>query len=107
MIRRPPRSTPLYSSAASDVYKRQPETQIEIRTDLGVFWADMGWREWRLLAEYDGRAKYEANGSASEAVVQEKRRQEAIEACGWRVLRITKEDLRAPALLLRRIARLL
>src|SRR5660398_295821 len=25
MIRRPPRSTPLYSSAASDVYKRQDE----------------------------------------------------------------------------------
>src|SRR5450759_6030199 len=25
MIRRPPRSTPLYSSAASDVYKRQTE----------------------------------------------------------------------------------
>src|SRR5450759_2898265 len=25
MIRRPPRSTPLYSSAASDVYKRQRE----------------------------------------------------------------------------------
>src|SRR5450759_3809657 len=25
MIRRPPRSTPLYSSAASDVYKRQPQ----------------------------------------------------------------------------------
>src|SRR5660398_281199 len=25
MIRRPPRSTPLYSSAASDVYKRQAE----------------------------------------------------------------------------------
>src|SRR5660397_292114 len=27
MIRRPPRSTPLYSSAASDVYKRQDFTQ--------------------------------------------------------------------------------
>src|SRR5660397_179172 len=26
MIRRPPRSTPLYSSAASDVYKRQAST---------------------------------------------------------------------------------
>ena len=26
MIRRPPRSTPLYSSAASDVYKRQDYT---------------------------------------------------------------------------------
>lgn len=83
-----------------------PETQIEIRTDLGVFWADMGWREWRALAEYDGRAKYEANGSASEAVVQEKRRQGAIEESGWRVLRITKEDIRVPASLLRRIARL-
>ena len=30
MIRRPPRSTPLYSSAASDVYKRQvPADQVE------------------------------------------------------------------------------
>src|SRR5660397_109289 len=29
MIRRPPRSTPLYSSAASDVYKRQTQTPIE------------------------------------------------------------------------------
>src|SRR5665647_3989043 len=28
MIRRPPRSTPLYSSAASDVYKRQIMTQL-------------------------------------------------------------------------------
>ena len=27
MIRRPPRSTPLYSSAASDVYKKQPALQ--------------------------------------------------------------------------------
>src|SRR5660397_147701 len=29
MIRRPPRSTPLYSSAASDVYKRQTKNIIE------------------------------------------------------------------------------
>src|SRR5660398_62708 len=29
MIRRPPRSTPLYSSAASDVYKRQPKPYRE------------------------------------------------------------------------------
>src|SRR5665647_2957041 len=28
MIRRPPRSTPLYSSAASDVYKRQQKGRI-------------------------------------------------------------------------------
>eukprot|EP00826_Nyctotherus_ovalis_P060367 TRINITY_DN8460_c0_g3_i1.p1 TRINITY_DN8460_c0_g3~~TRINITY_DN8460_c0_g3_i1.p1 ORF type:complete len:490 (-),score=143.26 TRINITY_DN8460_c0_g3_i1:83-1531(-) len=30
MIRRPPRSTPLYSSAASDVYKRQVSTAISL-----------------------------------------------------------------------------
>eukprot|EP00826_Nyctotherus_ovalis_P010213 TRINITY_DN12713_c0_g2_i18.p1 TRINITY_DN12713_c0_g2~~TRINITY_DN12713_c0_g2_i18.p1 ORF type:complete len:120 (-),score=45.12 TRINITY_DN12713_c0_g2_i18:3-341(-) len=28
MIRRPPRSTPLYSSAASDVYKRQYQRRV-------------------------------------------------------------------------------
>src|SRR5660398_282488 len=33
MIRRPPRSTPLYSSAASDVYKRQMIT-FEYRFDV-------------------------------------------------------------------------
>eukprot|EP00826_Nyctotherus_ovalis_P034672 TRINITY_DN2909_c0_g1_i1.p2 TRINITY_DN2909_c0_g1~~TRINITY_DN2909_c0_g1_i1.p2 ORF type:complete len:110 (+),score=22.34 TRINITY_DN2909_c0_g1_i1:25-330(+) len=30
MIRRPPRSTPLYSSAASDVYKRQSLHGVEL-----------------------------------------------------------------------------
>src|SRR5665647_3983431 len=33
MIRRPPRSTPLYSSAASDVYKRQVGAQRELLVD--------------------------------------------------------------------------
>src|SRR5665647_1457209 len=36
MIRRPPRSTPLYSSAASDVYKRQDDTGAEARTLGGI-----------------------------------------------------------------------
>src|SRR5674476_205940 len=34
MIRRPPRSTPLYSSAASDVYKRQDHTGDHIQRAL-------------------------------------------------------------------------
>src|SRR5660398_96092 len=43
MIRRPPRSTPLYSSAASDVYKRQvliPEPFGEklVTSQIGVIW---------------------------------------------------------------------
>ena len=37
MIRRPPRSTPLYSSAASDVYKRQISTLVDfIHSSYGV-----------------------------------------------------------------------
>src|SRR5660397_193627 len=41
MIRRPPRSTPLYSSAASDVYKRQSLINTEAYADLsiGQIWA--------------------------------------------------------------------
>src|SRR5660397_27526 len=34
MIRRPPRSTPLYSSAASDVYKRQARLYLEYQGAL-------------------------------------------------------------------------
>src|SRR5660397_292090 len=34
MIRRPPRSTPLYSSAASDVYKRQLQYMVDILNRL-------------------------------------------------------------------------
>ena len=37
MIRRPPRSTPDYSSAASDVYKRQKESLIS-QLESPVLW---------------------------------------------------------------------
>src|SRR5450759_4964847 len=36
MIRRPPRSTPLYSSAASDVYKRQTENDAICKSERPV-----------------------------------------------------------------------
>ena len=40
MIRRPPRSTPLYSSAASDVYKRQDLRRSEaVPPRIVVLWA--------------------------------------------------------------------
>ena len=40
MIRRPPRSTPLYSSAASDVYKRQEYCQAINATDSEIWGND-------------------------------------------------------------------
>lgn len=83
----------------------RPTTQVRVETHLGTFWSDFGWPEWHVLAEYDGRAKYEANGPASAAVIEEKRRQDAIEEAGHRVLRITKGDLSAPDRLVARVLR--
>lgn len=84
-----------------------PRTQVEIETHLGTFWADLGWPEWRVVIEYDGRAKYTAGGSAAKVVLSEKRRQDAIVEAGWQVLRLTGEDLRHPDLTIRRILRAL
>ncbi len=80
-----------------------PRTQVAVTTHLGVFWSDLGWPDWRLLAEYDGEAKYEAGGRAADAVLAEKRRQDAIEDTGHRVLRITRHDVAAPDRLIRRV----
>lgn len=81
----------------------QPQTQVPVDTHLGRFWADLGWPEWRILIEYDGRPKY----TDPEAVIREKRRHDALLEAGWRVLRFTREDLRMPEILVARVRRLL
>jgi len=81
-----------------------PETQIAVDTHLGRFWADVGWPEWRLVAEYDGAGKYE--DAPGDVVRAEKRRQDAITEEGWRVVRVTSADLRDPWALARRFLRL-
>lgn len=83
-----------------------PETQLEVETRLGPRWSDLGWREWRLLLEYDGRQKYGDGGAVAEALLAERRRQEALEEEGWRVVRVVKEDLRSPHALVARVLRL-
>ena len=83
-----------------------PETQVRVATHLGPFWSDLGWADWGLLAEYDGRAKYQAKGSATAAVIDEKRRQDAIEEAGYRVIRVVAEDVRGPKRLVGRVLRL-
>ena len=81
----------------------QPDTQVRVDSRLGTFWGDLGWERWRTLLEYDGRSKY----TGREALIEEKRRHDAIVEAGWRILRVTKEDLRAPSALLARVTRLL
>ena len=58
---------------------------------------------WRVALEYDGRGKYA--GGAPDALVREKRRQDAITEAGWRLVRVTWADLRDPGGLVRRVLR--
>jgi hypothetical protein len=73
---------------------------------------DFAWPEYRLFCEFDGRIKYTGlrrpNETIEEAVLREKRREEAIlELTGWRIIRLTWADLAQPAVTAARIRRLL
>ncbi|MCB7136935.1 hypothetical protein [Cellulosimicrobium marinum] len=77
----------------------RPTTQVPLRTEVGDVRADVGWPAWRLLLEFDGLVKYRTDrGGVAPAsdpgsvLVAEKRRQEAIERLGFRVLRCTAYD---------------
>lgn len=87
----------------------RPETQVRVSTHLGDFWADLGWRRWRVLLEYDGMVKYQdrADGAPSDVLIREKRRHDAITEAGYRILRVTKYDLRYPDRVVRRVLALL
>ncbi|MDM7829940.1 hypothetical protein [Cellulomonas edaphi] len=66
-----------------------PTTQVSVGTRLGTYWADLGWEEFRVLLEYDGRTKY----GTSADLFDEKRRHDALVETGSRVLRVTSSDL--------------
>lgn len=77
----------------------RPSTQVPVRTSVGRVRADLGWEPWRLLLEFDGLVKYRTTGDGlapredpGRVLVAEKRRHEAIEATGRRVLRFTARD---------------
>lgn len=83
-----------------------PVTQVRVSTAEGDAWGDLGWPGWRLLAEYDGVAKYTAgSAAAAEVVLRERRREAMIEREGWRVVRATAADLRTPRPLLTALLR--
>lgn len=68
---------------------------------------DFAWERQRLVGEFDGKAKYERyvrrGESPGDVVFREKRREDALRAAGWRVLRWTWEELGDPATLGRRV----
>jgi hypothetical protein len=75
-----------------------PECQYEIRDRHGGFVArvDFAWPRWRLVLEYDGREAHTPRSRPSD-----ERRQDAIEALGWRVERADRLDVRPSATRLR------
>ncbi len=83
----------------------EPQTQVLVETGDGAVWGDVGWPEWRLIAEYDGVAKYTAQSTAAAAVLKERRREVAIEREGWHVVRAPAADLRRPGPLLTALTR--
>lgn len=84
-----------------------PELQIPVVARGRTFRADLGWREWGLLVEFDGLVKYRqlAGGDPSEVVVAEKLRQEAIEETGLVMVRVIHRELFPADAFVRRLAR--
>lgn len=65
-----------------------PEPQLVIWLAGGLHYrADLGWPAARLLVEYDGRLPHERRWDA------DTRRQNALQAAGWLLLRYVAEDL--------------
>lgn len=79
-----------------------PDLQVEVSTAGGVFVGrtDFGWREHRLLGEFDGRIKYgrllRPGQSPGDAVFEEKRREDALRAEAYGVVRWVWRDLDQP-----------
>jgi predicted transcriptional regulator of viral defense system len=83
-----------------------PTLQVEVRTASGMWVArsDFGWLEHGVLGEFDGRVKYRGSGDeVADVVMREKRREDAIRAAGWVVVRWYWSELDDPRELRRRI----
>ncbi len=76
---------------------------MTVRTSRGTFRLDLAWRAAKVAIEFDGLVKYSGGfGPATDVVVAEKRRQEALEEQGWLIIRVTWADLDSPDLWLAR-----
>lgn len=83
----------------------RPETQIEIFDDAGfVARADMGWKEWRRLVEYDGVQHWTDPAQRTLDIDRYARLPEL----GWTVIRVGADLLyRRPHVLVERVRRAL
>jgi hypothetical protein len=80
------------------------EPQVVIRDERGRFVGrvDFLFRAQRTIVEFDGLVKY-AGAGGRQALVDEKRREDALRSLGYQVVRLTWRDLHDPALVERLI----
>jgi very-short-patch-repair endonuclease len=65
-----------------------PDLQHAIRTPVAVFHADLAWPDRKVLVEFDGDVHRDRR-----VFVEDLRRQNALVAAGWTVLRFTSADV--------------
>ena len=88
----PPASRPpLRRSCATASRCRRHRSPVATR--LGTFWADLGWEEWRLLLEYDGRVASTTDARPTSSCGRSAGTTPSSRPAG-ESLRVTKEDLR-------------
>ena len=73
-----------------------PELQFEIVTSEGLFRADFAWPELMVILEFDGEAKYFDYRPTAEALLEERRRENALATEGWTVVRARWSELSVP-----------
>lgn len=79
-------------------------SQLTVRTSRGVYRADFAWPEARVLLEFDGRVKYFLDRPTDQVLYEERRRELALLAEGWTVLRTDWEAVtRRPEQLVARL----
>lgn len=107
-----PRSGSVAESRASWLFDQaglpRPEQQWEVHRPDGslVGVVDWVWHEWRLIVEFDGKVKYSGRfgQTGTDALFAEKRREDEIrELTGYRIIRLTWEDLENPERTIARI----
>ncbi|UYF93119.1 DUF559 domain-containing protein [Rhodococcus aetherivorans] len=70
----------------------RPSTQVPVAGVDGrvLGWADLGWKQWRTLVEYDGIHHWTDERQRTKDI----ERYEAFAALGWSVVRVNSEQLR-------------
>ncbi|TSD98147.1 DUF559 domain-containing protein [Skermania sp. ID1734] len=79
-----------------------PTTQLLIRDDYGdvIARADLGWQRWKVIVEYDGAQHWTDPRQRSHDI----ERTAALEAMGWRIVRVDADLLRRrPHILVARV----